>query len=109
MSVLVQTQGGTVKSIEATTAAQAADVLGINLDNTVISVNGTKVTSPAFLVKKSEESSVAFVNSSSFIDEMHPERLSAKDEMAKKEAAPKEGASVDVKKKAPKKEDKKES
>jgi|APSaa5957512535_1039671.scaffolds.fasta_scaffold229124_2 sulfur carrier protein ThiS len=49
MSVLVQTQGGTVKSIEATTAAQAADVLGINLDNTVISVNGTKVNASAQL------------------------------------------------------------
>ena len=40
-----------------------------------VSVNGTKVTAPSYLVDQSLEGSVGFVNASAFIDEMHPERI----------------------------------
>lgn len=50
-----------------------------------IIVNGRKITSPGALVLKEHEGSISFANSSSFIDEMHPERQQ-KEKLPKKPA-----------------------
>lgn len=50
-----------------------------------IMLNGKKLTSPAFLVPKELEGTIAFSPNSQFIDEMHPERVQAKAEAPKAE------------------------
>ena len=50
-----------------------------------IVVNGKKVTSPSYLVKITEESSVGFSSDSKFLSEDHPERFSEAELQAKKQ------------------------
>jgi len=40
-----------------------------------ISLDGKKITSPSFIVSKEEEGLISFRENSSFVDEMHPERV----------------------------------
>ncbi len=60
-----------------------------------ITVNGTKITAPSYLVKASEDSEIAFSNGSSLVDEQHPERttyVKAEEVVAKEEPVKEEKA-----------------
>jgi small subunit ribosomal protein S4 len=63
-----------------------------------IKVNGTKVSSPSYIVKKAEEDKITFAENSSFSDAAHPERtvIDAKKaaDLAKKAQAQANGGEV---------------
>lgn len=52
-----------------------------------IMIGDKKITSPSYLVKKDEESKIAFVPSSGFSDDKHPERIIVKKEPKVKETS----------------------
>ena len=80
-----------------------------------VSVGGKKVTAPGYLVKVKEENEISFHEGSSFVDDLHPERidLQLKKEQEKQEAKEKAQKKKEQEEKAKKqkeapKEEKKE-